>query len=114
MAKAIKVWVVSPPQAMKHAFDQKNPKVQSETLDWLGQAVKDFGFLLNMKPLIEYIKKAFTATNPAVRTAAINLLGTIHMYIGGQLRVFFEDEKPALLQQIDAAFEKVRAAFLSR
>jgi len=29
------------------------------------------------------------------------------MYIGAQLRVFFEEEKAALLQQIDAAFEKV-------
>ena len=29
------------------------------------------------------------------------------MYVGAQLRVFFEDAKPALLQQIDAVFEKV-------
>ena len=42
-----------------------------------------------------------------MRTSAINLLGVMHMYIGAQLRVFFEEEKAALLQQIDAAFEKV-------
>ena len=30
------------------------------------------------------------------------------MYLGAQLRMFFEDEKPAILQQIDAAFEKVK------
>ena len=42
-----------------------------------------------------------------MRTSAINLLGVMHMYIGAQLRVFFEEEKTALLQQIDAAFEKV-------
>lgn len=29
------------------------------------------------------------------------------MYLGAQLRMFFEEEKAALLQQIDAAFEKV-------
>ena len=29
------------------------------------------------------------------------------MYVGATLRVFFEEEKPALLQQIDAEFEKV-------
>ena len=29
------------------------------------------------------------------------------MYVGPNLRVFFEEEKPALLQQIDAEFEKV-------
>lgn len=43
----------------------------------------------------------------AVRTAAISLLGTLHMYVGATLRVFFEEEKPALLQQIDAEFERV-------
>ena len=61
-----------------------------------------------MKPHVDYVKKAFGATNPAVRTSAINLLGVIYMYIGAQLRIFFEDEKPALLKQIDEAFEKVR------
>lgn len=35
------------------------------------------------------------------------MLGTLHMYVGATLRVFFEEEKPALLQQIDAEFEKV-------
>ncbi len=43
----------------------------------------------------------------AVRGAAIGLLGTIHLYMGPQIRMFFEDEKAALLQQIDAEFEKV-------
>lgn len=60
-----------------------------------------------MKPHVDYVKKAFGATNPAVRTSAINLLGVIFLYIGAQLRMFFEDEKPALLKQIDEAFEKV-------
>ena len=62
---------------------------------------------INIKPHVDFIKKAVGASNPAVRTSAINLLGVIHMYIGAQLRVFFEEEKAALLQQIDAAFEKV-------
>lgn len=43
----------------------------------------------------------------AVRTAAISLLSTLYLYVGATLRVFFEEEKPALLQQIDAEFEKV-------
>ena len=29
------------------------------------------------------------------------------MYMGAQLRMFFEREKPALLAQIDAEFERV-------
>ena len=43
----------------------------------------------------------------AVRTAAISLVGVFHLYMGPTARVFFEDEKPALLQQIDAEIEKV-------
>ncbi|KAK7477171.1 hypothetical protein BaRGS_00031556, partial [Batillaria attramentaria] len=95
-------------QAMALAFEQKNPKNQSETLVWLSQAVKEFGLKVNIKPLIATVNKALSATNPAVRTAAITLLSTVYMYMGAKLRVFFEEEKPALLQQIDAEFEKVK------
>ena len=66
-----------------------------------------FAGSIEMKPHVDFVKKAFGATNPAVRTSAINLLGVIFLYIGAQLRMFFEDEKPALLKQIDEAFEKV-------
>ncbi|XP_048241542.1 cytoskeleton-associated protein 5-like isoform X2 [Haliotis rufescens] len=93
-------------EVIRCAFEQKNPKNQSESMVWLTQAVRDFGFKVNIKPMIENIKKALAATNPAVRGAAIGLLGTVHLYMGPQLRMFFEDEKAALLQQIDAEFEK--------
>ena len=46
----------------------------------------------------------------AVRTAAISLLGVMFLYMGAALRVFFEDEKAALLSQIDAEFQKVGVA----
>ena len=62
---------------------------------------------INIKPHVDYVNKAFESTNPAVRAAAVSLLGVMRMYVGAQLRVFFEDAKPALLQQIDAVFEKV-------
>ena len=44
----------------------------------------------------------------AVRTAAITLIGVLHMYMGAALRVLFESEKAALLSQIDAEIEKVK------
>lgn len=43
-----------------------------------------------------------------MRTSAITLLGVMFLYVGPSLRMFFEDEKPALLSQIDAEFEKVK------
>lgn len=45
-----------------------------------------------------------------MRTSAITLLGVMYLYVGPSLRMFFEDEKPALLSQIDAEFEKVKTS----
>lgn len=56
---------------------------------------------------MENVKKGVAASNPNVRSAAITLLGTMYLYVGSKLRLFFENEKPALLQQIDAEFDKV-------
>lgn len=96
-------------QVMSMAFLQKNPKNQSETLNWLSNAIKEFGFSgLNVKAFISNVKTALAATNPAVRTSAITLLGVMYLYVGPSLRMFFEDEKPALLSQIDAEFEKMQ------
>nr|XP_015194853.1 PREDICTED: cytoskeleton-associated protein 5 isoform X1 [Lepisosteus oculatus]XP_015194854.1 PREDICTED: cytoskeleton-associated protein 5 isoform X1 [Lepisosteus oculatus]XP_015194855.1 PREDICTED: cytoskeleton-associated protein 5 isoform X1 [Lepisosteus oculatus] len=96
-------------QVVSLAFAQKNPKNQAETLNWLANAMKEFGFGgINVKAFINNVKTALGATNPAVRTAAISLLGVMYLYMGAPLRMFFEDEKPALLAQIDAEFEKMQ------
>lgn len=71
-------------------------------------------FSINVKGFINNVKTALGATHPAVRTAAITLLGVMHLYMGSPLRMFFEDEKPALLSQIDAEFEKVGTGMFSR
>ncbi|XP_041650942.1 cytoskeleton-associated protein 5 isoform X2 [Cheilinus undulatus] len=96
-------------QVVSMAFAQKNPKNQAETLNWLANAMKEFGFAgINVKAFINNVKTALGATNPAVRTSAITLLGVMYLYMGAPLRMFFEDEKPALLAQIDAEFEKMQ------
>ncbi|XP_073687639.1 cytoskeleton-associated protein 5 isoform X2 [Garra rufa] len=96
-------------QVVSLAFAQKNPKNQAETLNWLANAMKEFGFAgINVKAFINNVKTALGATNPAVRTSAITLLGVMYLYMGAPLRMFFEDEKPALLSQIDAEFEKMQ------
>ncbi|KAM7396138.1 hypothetical protein PAMP_019206 [Pampus punctatissimus] len=96
-------------QVVSMVFAQKNPKNQAETLNWLANAMKEFGFAgINVKAFINNVKTALGATNPAVRTAAITLLGVMYLYMGAPLRMFFEDEKPALLAQIDAEFEKMQ------
>ncbi|RDD44949.1 Cytoskeleton-associated protein 5 [Trichoplax sp. H2] len=94
-------------QVITYAMSQKSPKVISESICWLAQAIKEFGFKIKLKSYLTPIKAALSHTNPTVRTSAINLLGVMHMYIGDTLRTFFEDEKSALLSQIDAEFSKV-------
>lgn len=47
------------------------------------------------------------SSRQAVRTAAVSLLAVMYLYMGAPLRMFFEDEKAALLSQIDSEFEKV-------
>ncbi|CAL8357879.1 unnamed protein product [Lota lota] len=96
-------------QLVSLAFAQKNPKNQAESLNWLANAMKEFGFAgINVKAFINNVKIALGATNPAVRISAITLLGVMYLYMGAPLRMFFEDEKPALLSQIDAEFEKMQ------
>uniref|UniRef100_A0A8C5CKT9 Cytoskeleton-associated protein 5-like n=1 Tax=Gadus morhua TaxID=8049 RepID=A0A8C5CKT9_GADMO len=98
-------------QVVSMAFTQKNPKNQAEALNWLSNAIKEFGFKgVNVKAFITNVKTALGATNPAVRTAAVSLLGVMFLYLGASLRVFFEDEKAALLSQIDTEFQRVGAA----
>ena len=42
-----------------------------------------------------------------MRNAAFALIGTLALFMGEKIRMFFESEKPAILQQIDAEMEKV-------
>lgn len=41
-----------------------------------------------------------------MRTAAVTLLGTLYLYMGKPLLAFFDNEKPALRQQIEQECEK--------
>lgn len=93
-------------KVVSFAFEQKSPKVQAESLLWVSSSIKEFGMQLNVKVLIDDVKKAVQSTNPTVRQAAIALLGVMYLYLGSQLAMFFDNEKPALKQQIQAEFDK--------
>lgn len=62
---------------------------------------------MDPKSLMQNVKKALGASNLQVRMTVISLLGVIYLYMGPQLILFFENEKPSLLKQINAEFEKV-------
>ncbi|GAB0097358.1 protein mini spindles [Sergentomyia squamirostris] len=105
IAEAITLeYVVS--KVMSFAFEQKSPKVQQESLVWVNQALREFGLQINPKILLDDARKAVQSINPTVRGAGIALLGTMYLYMGQSLAMFFDGEKPALKQQIFAEFEK--------
>lgn len=94
-------------QTLPAIFEAKNPKNQEHILLWVSQSVKEFGFTgIDLKSLVNQTKTALQNTNANVRQAAIQLIGTLYLYVGPQLRVLFETEKPALLEQIDSEIEK--------
>jgi len=98
---------------LDQAFSQKSPVVKSEALNWGAEGIKMFGFGgLQPRAAQECIKKGLAETNPAVRTAAIGLLGVLHWYMGATVKRMFEDEKPAMLTQIEAECDKYKGQSL--
>ncbi|XP_055533540.1 protein mini spindles isoform X2 [Wyeomyia smithii] len=93
-------------KVMDFAFEQKSPKVQQEALNWVSNSLKEFGFQVNPILLLEDSKKAVQSNNPGVRASGIALLGTMYLFMGNTLMVYFENEKPALKQQIQTEFDK--------
>ncbi|XP_028967219.1 cytoskeleton-associated protein 5-A, partial [Galendromus occidentalis] len=107
LAEATSLDLVST-QVLEAAFAQKSPKVQSEALNWTGQAIKEFGFKVPARSVIETMKTALGASNPAVRTSAVKLFGVMYLYLKAPLRGFFENEKPAVLALLDQEIAAVQ------
>eukprot|EP00124_Ichthyophonus_hoferi_P003158 Ihof_evm3s259 gene=Ihof_evmTU3s259 len=94
-------------QVSKAVENQKNPRNIAAALSWLSESLNDFGMKIAIKPHLEYLKTCLQNVNPAVRKEAVVVLGTLRVFEGLEVRAYFEDEKPALLQVIDKEFEKV-------
>jgi cytoskeleton-associated protein 5 len=96
-------------QIVPFIFEGKNPKNQENLLDWLSQAIKEFGFQgIDMKFILNFIKSSLQNSNAAVRSGSYKLIGTIYMYVGANFRSLFDQEKTAILEQIDAEIDKVK------
>lgn len=90
-------------------FTAKNPKNHENLINWLTQYIPEFGFTgIEMKFMLKYIKEALASTNPAVRSAVYPLIACIYMYAGPSFAGLFEQEKPAILEQINGEIEKVK------
>ncbi|KAG9155040.1 hypothetical protein Leryth_019560 [Lithospermum erythrorhizon] len=88
--------------------EHKNPKVLSEGILWMVSAVEDFGVsLLKLKDLIDFCKDTgLQSSAAATRNATIKLIGSLHKFVGPDIKGFLSDVKPALLSALDAEYEK--------
>ncbi|RZC65417.1 hypothetical protein C5167_009104 [Papaver somniferum] len=88
--------------------DHKNPKVLSEGIAWMVSAVEDFGVLhLKLKDLIDFCKDTgLQSSTAATRNSTIKLIGSLHKFVGPDIKGFMTDVKPALLSTLEAEYEK--------
>ncbi len=65
--------------ALLRSAGHKNPKVTSEAINTMSQAIQEFGLQsLNVKSLLDWMKEDLGNSNPGVRNAAVQLLGIMH------------------------------------
>ncbi|KAM3186859.1 hypothetical protein ACTXT7_003450 [Hymenolepis weldensis] len=94
-------------QVLGAAIQQKSPKNQVEALNWLSDAIKEFGFKLNPKQTVATLKTGLSATNAQVRQACIQLSGVLYLYMGNTLRTLMADEKPAIVALMEEEWNKL-------
>eukprot|EP00803_Ostreobium_quekettii_P007309 evm.model.scf_1455.1 EVM.evm.TU.scf_1455.1 scf_1455:6723-19697(-) len=103
---------VGPPFVFNHvhakAVKHKNPKILAESINWMGQAIGEFGLQpMNTKALIEWAQADLKTPNAQVRNSVVQLLGVIHQFVGPALGDMIQANiKPALMSTIQAEFEK--------
>ncbi|KRZ45371.1 Cytoskeleton-associated protein 5 [Trichinella pseudospiralis] len=93
-------------EVLRAALEYRNPKTQSESFSWLSSAIQQFGPNINVTNIVDFVKKGLGATSPVVRSAAIELVGILHWYIGSEIGMLFKSEKPAVLQMIETELKK--------
>ncbi|KAI3709297.1 hypothetical protein L2E82_39057 [Cichorium intybus] len=91
---------------LKMMKNHKNPKVVSEALLWMVSAVEDFGVThLKLKDIIDFCKDT-GLQSPATKNATVKLIGALHKFVGPDIKAFFSDVKPALLNAVEAECQK--------
>ncbi|GLC42611.1 hypothetical protein PLESTB_001118900 [Pleodorina starrii] len=95
-------------QLHKKAAAHKNPKVQSEAINWIARAILDFGLAgTDVRALLDWAKEDLGSANAGVRNSAIQLLGVMYRFLGPALGDMIRaDVKPALMTAIDGEFAK--------
>ncbi|WIA20537.1 hypothetical protein OEZ85_004931 [Tetradesmus obliquus] len=92
----------------KRAAAHKNPKVLTEAINWISLAIGEFLLpSFNVASLLTWAKEDLGSANAATRTAAVQLLGCLHTFLGPPLGDMVRaDLKPALMATVEAEFAK--------
>eukprot|EP00775_Hariotina_reticulata_P007310 gene7310-7523_t len=92
----------------KRAAAHTNPKVLTEAINWINLAISDFLLpAFDVKTVLGWAKDGLGSANAATRTAATQLLGTLHGFLGPALADMVRpDLKPALMATVEVEFGK--------
>lgn len=89
---------------------QKSPKAICEMIKVYNELVNEFGVLgIDIQELLNATKTYLGNANPSIRSACVQLLGTLRVFLGADIRALLSDLPPAQLTTIDAEFQRVSA-----
>lgn len=84
-------------------------KVLSESLNWMKKACEEFGLgpWIDVKVVIDWVVADLGTTIPAVKTAAVSFIGSLHKFLGPPLADMIRPNvKPALMTNVEEEFGK--------
>ncbi|EGC31921.1 hypothetical protein DICPUDRAFT_156163 [Dictyostelium purpureum] len=93
-----------------YTSNHKNPKVINDALNWIQQALDEFGILScvsDLKGMVTYAKGCLENSNPDVKKSAVKVLCTIRVNVGSGLSDYLSDLKKLLFESMEKEFAKV-------
>ena len=98
-------------KCMQKVMDKiKAPIAHQVYLDWMKEAIKEFGVnAFSIQTISVFCTQEMDSRDVKVRTSAVAVLGALYHQVGPRLQsiVFSDDMKPALKSMIEAEFSKV-------
>ena len=82
----------------------KSPKIQSEGLLWLANALEEFGMKVKLPSFVGYIKTGLSSTNPTIKASSLKLLSAFAVFFGSNPAVFkamLGDLNPNIVSKVD-------------
>ena len=82
----------------------KSPKIQSEGLLWLANALEEFGMKVRLPSFVGYIKTGLSSTNPTVKASSLKLLSAFAVFFSSNpagFKAMLGDLNPNIVSKVD-------------